>query len=262
MARRSRVLLILAVAGLVAAGAATAGKVVVRADVAFTKAGYEYRDLRLSITREGEKFTRRLGKTYFSRPNVTVRDLDADGEPEVWVDTYTGGAHCCDESRFFRFLPARRTYAAALFHSWGNVGYRDKNLDGRGEVELLSNDDRFAYVFTSFALSVFPVQIWHFTHGRLIDVTRAFPGLVGGDAAALWRTYEKLRREQEDVRGVLAAWLADQYLLDRADAGWAKLDAALQRGELGPKSRLAGWPQGRSYLKALRAFLVKTGYAR
>src|SRR4051794_1934243 len=29
------------------------------------------------------------------RPSVRVRDLDADGEPEVLLDLFSGGAHCC-----------------------------------------------------------------------------------------------------------------------------------------------------------------------
>src|SRR5581483_9335641 len=32
--------------------------------------------------------------TVFDHP-LTIRDLDGDGEPEILVDLYTGGAHCC-----------------------------------------------------------------------------------------------------------------------------------------------------------------------
>lgn len=216
-----------------------------------------YRDIELTIVRKEERFTRKLGTTYFRAPKLVVRDLDADGEPEVWVDTYTGGAHCCFESRFFRWSPKRETYTGT-FHSWADVGYRAKNLDGRGSVELVSADARFAYVFTDFADSSFPLQIWHFEAGRLSDVTRRFPGEVDLDAKALWRRYLE-RRRNGDVRGVLAAWLADQYLLDREQAGWNALEAANRRGELGAAGDF--WPWGAAYLKALRAFLLKTGYA-
>ena len=37
------------------------------------------------------------------RDSVAVRDLDGDGEPEVILDLYTGGAHCCFVSRFYRW---------------------------------------------------------------------------------------------------------------------------------------------------------------
>ena len=39
---------------------------------------------------------------------LQVVDLDADGEPEVLVDAYTGGAHCCALTEILRFT-GRRT---------------------------------------------------------------------------------------------------------------------------------------------------------
>jgi len=234
----------------------------VRALLSFEQDEEMFRDARLRITRRGDV---RLDApvraiTRFARPaDLAVRDLDADGEPEVILDVYTGGAHCCLRSLIYRYDPPRHRYLLDV-HDWGNVGYRIADLDRNGRPELRSGDDRFAYVFTSFAGSVSPLRIWHFQHGRLLDVTRSFPGLVRADAAGAWRQYLSLRRV--DPRGALAAWMGDEYLLGRQDEGWRKVDAAYRRGELGPRARLAGWPQGRAYLKALRAFLRKVGYAR
>ena len=127
------------------------------------------------------------------------------------------------------------------FRNWADAGYQAKNLDGRESVELLSSDARFGYVFTAFAASPFPIQIWELDAGRLRDVTRLFPGQVELDAKRLWRTYLEHRR-RDDVRGVLAAWQADQYLLGREDAGWLELERALERGDLvGPNGF---WPTG------------------
>lgn len=234
----------------------------VRAHVSYVKSGDVYRSLRLRITRKGRTWRSGvLGTTYLNRPSLTVRDLDADGEPEVVLDTYSGGAHCCLDSRIFRHLPGQGAYAQTR-HRWGNVGYRPRNLDGRDGVELVTADDRFAYEFTAFAASFFPLRIWRFDGGRLVDVTRLFPGQIEHDAAGLWRAYRGLRPPAEDVRGVLAAWIADQCLLGRERQGWAVLEAAYRRGELGPAPELAGWAQGRSYLRALRTYLRTLGYAR
>ncbi|MGH3017134.1 MAG: hypothetical protein ACRDLU_02025 [Gaiellaceae bacterium] len=261
MADRGRRLLTVLLVGLaVCTAPAAAGypSVDVRANVTFERRGPEFTKVRVIIVRKSRTWrSGPLGQAYFHRPKLHVRDLDADGEVEVWVDTYTGGAHCCDESRFFRWLPARNAYRMT-FHSWGNAPYRAKNLDGRARVELLSGDDRFAYVFTSFAGSPFPIRIWQFDSGRLRDVTRLFPGQVELDAKGLWRTYLEHTRN-DDVRGVLAAWQADQYLLGREDEGWQELERALKRGDL--KGPNGFWPTGRRYLRELRAFLVKMGYA-
>jgi hypothetical protein len=260
MAARCRPALSLAAlaACLAAASSATAG-VPVTAKVTYTKKGEEYRQLVLTIRRGDAVYKRRVGTTYFTKPKVSVRDLDADGEPEVWVDTYTGGAHCCYESRFFRYVPDRRTYED-LLHSWRDPGYRAKNVDGRDGVELVSSDARFAYVFTSFAGSFFPIQYWHFERGRLVDVTRSFPGEIAHDATDLWGSYTNDRDVHADPRGVLAAWVADEILLGRDAAAWRKIEGIRKRGGFGPKPELAGWPQGTAYVKALRAYLRKLGY--
>jgi hypothetical protein len=231
----------------------------VRASLSFQKVRYDYRRLELTIVRPGTRFLRRLDRVYFFRPRLHVRDLDADGEPEVWIDTYTGGAHCCWVSRFFHFDEARGGYVGAV-RTWGNVEYRLEDVNRDRTPELVSADDRFAYVFTSFAGSYFPLQIWHLEAGRLGDVTRTFPHAIEKDRTRLWKEYLSLRRERIDVRGVLAAWMADETLLGREDVGWATLERIRRRGDLGPRPDLAGWPQGRSYLRTLKAYLRELGY--
>src|SRR5712691_5346949 len=76
---------------------------------------------------------------------------------------------------------------------WGNAGYRLVDLDHDGRPEFRSGDDRFAYAFTAFAASAWPVRIWHFDHGRMRDVTRAF-ALREGAAAAVPRGSRRARR--------------------------------------------------------------------
>ena len=252
------VLAVGAVCAGVAGGTVHADRVNVTAKLSFERKSVEFTKIRLAITRNTTTWrSGPLGTSYFSRPRVYVRDLDADGEVDVRVDTYTGGAHCCFQTRFYRWLTVRKAYGKT-FRNWADAGYRAKNLDGRGSVELLSSDARFGYVFTAFAGSPFPIQIWAFDAGRLRDVTPLFPGQVELDAQRLWRTYLEHRRT-DDVRGVLAAWQADQYRLSRQDEGWLELERALKRGDL--KGPNGVWPTGRRYLRELRAFLVKTGYA-
>jgi subtilisin-like proprotein convertase family protein len=188
-----------------------------------------------------------------------VRDLDGDGEPEVVLDSYLGAAHCCWYTDVYRYLRRRRVYRPSVGF-WGNVSARlvDIGLDGRPEFQTA--DDRFAYAFTSFAGSSFPIRILRFDHGRFVDVTRRFPRLVRRDAAELYASYRSaLRGSFPDVRGILAAWLADEYSLGRGPAGWRVLERAERRGQLGQKPD--GWPVGKAYLRKLRAFLRRTGYA-
>jgi subtilisin-like proprotein convertase family protein len=238
------------------------------AELSYRESNDVYREPRLRIVRDGrvalDRPLPRVGCGGGACPGwrpagpPVVRDLDADGEPEVIVDEYSGGAHCCTYSVLFR--RAGGGYST-LVHRWGNVGYRLLDLDRDGRPELRSADDRFAYAFTAYATSLDPVQVWRYEHGRLVDVTRSFPGAVAADARAAWRLYLRERRARpREVRGVLAAWLADQLLLGRSAAGWRALDAAYRRGDLGRGPRLYGYPAGTRYLAALRAFLRRTGY--
>jgi hypothetical protein len=43
------------------------------------------------------------------RKSVVARDLDGDGEPEVVLGLYTGGAHCCYYAEVYRY--AKGSYA-------------------------------------------------------------------------------------------------------------------------------------------------------
>src|SRR5207248_7223300 len=58
---------------------------------------------------------------------ITLRDLDGDGEPEILLDFWFGGAHCCYWTRIYRWDPRSRTYANTA-HFRGNVGYRPEDL--------------------------------------------------------------------------------------------------------------------------------------
>lgn len=190
---------------------------------------------------------------------LTVRDLDGDGDPEILVDLYTGGAHCCFWTAILHY--DGHTYRGnAVF--WGDPGYELRDLDGDGRPELITSDDRFAYEFTSYAASVLPLLIDRYDHGKLTDVTNDYPAVVRREAASLWTEYLEARgRAGTDVRGILAAWLADEYRLGLAVQGWNRIDAAYRRGDVSAPRVDPLWPAGRKYLGALRAFLTKTGYA-
>lgn len=233
----------------------------VRATVAYRQPNsFSARDVRLTIESGGAAVYDRAVSGTDLPTGLRIRDLDGDGMPEVLLDLYSGGAHCCASTLFVGYDTVARTYRARR-HVWGNAGYSVKDLDRDGRPELSSADDRFAYRFTAYVASFLPVRIWRYDAGRLTDVTRRHRAAVARDAASLWREYLRVRRQRDvDLRGVLAAYLADKYLLGQSRDGWRRLDVALRRGELrgfgGP------WPAGRRYLGALRRFLVQAGFAR
>jgi HYR domain len=252
---------------------------VVRANLSYTKITDQFgiqtfKDMRLAIIRDGRlvyyAVVQRYPHTnydvapgrYGTRNSIAVRDLDGDGEPEVILDLYWGGAHCCAWSDIYSYKATTGTYTLQV-HFWADVPYRFSDLNHDGRPEFNSVDTRFAYVFTDFADSFFPVQMWTYTNGKLADVTRRFPALIKRDARELWRTYLRRRnRHGDDVRGVLAAYVAVSYLVNRQALAWRQLHAAFIRGDLDYRIGFYGAAFGEKYLTKLRHFLRTTGYIR
>ena len=190
-----------------------------------------------------------------------MRDLDGDGESEVTLLLNWDGTHCCSWSRVYRYDRARRRYVPAN-HFWGNAAAipQLRDLDGDRRPEFVSRDDRFTEVFTSYAGSVTPIQVWSYRRGRFRDVTRRYPAQVRRDAVRLWRLYLKYG-PRDEARGILPAWAADEYLLGRGAVADEALEAAAARGQL--KAGAFEEPRDqRAYISAVKALLRRTGYAR
>jgi hypothetical protein len=189
---------------------------------------------------------------------LAVRELDGDGEPEVIVGGFTGGAHCCVLALVYRWNGSG--YATAE-HNFLDPGYRLEDLDRDGRYEFRSADARFAFLYGSFAESVFPVQIVRFEGTRFADVTRAFPDAVAKDTRRVRREYRRRTNSsnQLGVRSALAAYVADLYQLDRGRAANRTLRSALRRGLLEP-GRFTVGPDGRKFIRNLKRHLHRWGY--
>jgi hypothetical protein len=187
---------------------------------------------------------------------LQVVDLNGDGEPEVLVDAYTGGAHCCAVTELATFNGSG--YALReLF--WGDPGYELQDLNGDGRPELVSLDDAFAGAFTSFAASFFPPYVVDYdpaVQGALRDVTRQFPAVVRKNQRAALRGLRRARRQHYETLGAVAAYVADLYLLGKANDVKPYLARARKRGDL----RTISGPAPRSFERKLLAFLKKQGY--
>jgi hypothetical protein len=243
---------------------ATSGAVTATLSYEHTEDSPEWNDLLLTIARGGTQVLAAdpsfgdcqppyCGPGGFAnRDSVLTQDLDGDGEPEVIVDLYTGGAHCCYLSRFYRwdgtgYVPADRNF--------GDPGYRIADLDGDGVQELITSDYRFGYVFTAFAFSLMPVRIYDLRAGRWELVTTRFPDRIRKDAKANWHYFRKASRQGEP-RGAIAAWVADQYMLGH------KASARRTLRRLARQGRLHGeFPSSqRKFVHNLLVFLAKRGY--
>ena len=122
-----------AIASADKAGSVTASGGAVQATLSWQAADFGVKDPRLIIARAGAPLfdgspladaeVCSVGCVYAPSKDYTplhVADLGGDVEPEVVVDSYTGGAHCCIVSDVLYFTGA--AYARAE-HNWGSYGY-------------------------------------------------------------------------------------------------------------------------------------------
>jgi hypothetical protein len=187
---------------------------------------------------------------------LQVVDLDADGEPEVLVDAYTGGAHCCALTEILRF---NGSMYAPVETSWGNIGYELKDLDADGRPEFVTADDAFSYAFSSYAASYHPPLVVDYdatAKGSFRDVTRRYPALARKNMKDALHALARARRGHYETLGPISAYVADLYLLGRAREVRPYLARARKRGDL----RNASGRTPKSFDRQLLAFLHKQGY--
>jgi hypothetical protein len=199
-------------------------------------------------------------RAYLKAKSIRLRDVTGDGEPEVLVDLFTGGANCCFYTLAYGFQPASNTYARAA-RNFGGYGYRLRDLDGKAPLEFQSGDERFYGAFSCGACAALPIQIWSFSGESFANVSRQEPSIVRRDARHLYRLYLRNRRRGTTyVRGLLTPYVAEQCLLGRCRAGLRTVDRARRRGYLKKRGQFVVGPYGRSYVKRLKRFLRRTGY--
>ena len=109
------------------------------------------------------------------------RDVTGDGVPEVLLAGFSGGAHCCFTHTLYSLTSSpRRLLTAFSAHS---DTLEARQLDGRGPLELVGADWRFAYGYgMSFAESAPLPVVYSFLNGRYVENTRAFPGFLQAEA--------------------------------------------------------------------------------
>jgi len=239
----------------------------------FTFAGSypNYTGLHLSITQGGTVFYDQPvvssvcgkycapGSASAKESSVHVLDLERNGQPDVLLDLYSGGAHCCSIEQVFSFDPGTMTYAMTQ-HDFGDPGYEIVDLRHDGTYEFLTADDSFAYEFTDFAASGLPIQILTFSGRHFFDVTRHYPKLIARDAARWMKAFNSMAKQHySDSVGVAAAWAADQELLGHAKLVNRFLSRQVALGHL--KSALGPQePGGAKFVAKLRRFLRTHGY--
>lgn len=131
--------------------------------------------------------------------DLTGGDLNADGFPDLVVETYSGGAHCCFGTQVFSLRPSGA--ALILQKPESNAGGTFENLDGDQISEFVTYDDSFAYQYCPYAAGVLVKVVMAYDPGqdRYLPASPRFAGQYAEEIASN-------EQRAQSVPGELGEW--------------------------------------------------------
>jgi hypothetical protein len=256
------------------AGGETASHGAVAATLTWEAGPGSPRNPRLQITRgEAVAFDQAVGDVVCGScvlsderdADLDVADLDGDGEPEVIVEGATHDLDCCVVLGIYDFRAATGTYGQLVrrlpvpIKALG-LYLTVADLDHDGRPEIVGGDLRFAGRFGRLTANWYPTLVLRYSRPggvpRLTDVTRRFPAQIARDASLAKASIPRADAVALglDERGILAAYVADEYLLGHGSTGLRELDGQMAHHKLGSAAA------ARAYRARLLGLLHVLGY--
>ncbi|MGB3308600.1 MAG: hypothetical protein WBG32_04925 [Nodosilinea sp.] len=194
---------------------------------------------------------------------IELMDLDSDGTPEVVVQTFTGGAHCCLAITTYTWQDEQFTPTYFGYLDGGGGEFIDLNSDGL--MEFVTLDNAFFYTFSSYAGSYPPSVILTYDNGEYRDTTPQFTNYLEDMAAGMRFTIEDPEfADRGDKNGVLAGYVAQSIRLGDYRDAWlymlAHYDRQDDRGLQSYDDNGDVAQQYANFPTALYAFLKDLGY--
>lgn len=205
--------------------------------------------------------------------HIGVGRLDRAGNLFVELQSFTGGAHCCNQITVAMIEPQHiRLVELGMWD--GSPGDMPRDVNGDGNVDWVQLDNSFLYSFASYAESAAPPQIVNIVDGRPEDVSEDpsyFP--IFQRAVNDLRRGCLTRRRSDSNNSACAAYVASAARIGQFDAAWARVSRAYNdkqqwdypTGCRFTPDRENGCPDSHvidygGFLPSLRAFLVDREY--
>ena len=206
----------------------------------------------------------------FPATEASIADIDPNNaRPEVYFASYSGGAHCC--AVVIVATQVGNRWRAVEVGAFDGDGRYLHDVDGNGQAEIVTVDNRFLYEFDCYACSGAPLQIQTVRRGEVVDASTEIQFLpahrrwLAGMEADWPRGRDRWTR-----RGFLAGWVAAKQRVGEGLAAWSELDANWDHaGDAGEEVCLSGEPieqcprRQKAVLKfpdRLKLFLEQNGY--
>jgi len=172
--------------------------------------------------------------------SLSSDDIDADGNTEILMGAYTGGANCCTSLYLGRVKDSTFSFLDTIY--WGNCSYEIKDLNNDGKKEISGCIDMFAYFYTGIAQSKFPVIIYALRNNKFEVVNKEHKKIVYADIKELKTElkkylskgfkcakkvngkYEVFNTDAGAVQAILAAIIADYQSIGKSEKGYDYVD--------------------------------------
>jgi hypothetical protein len=159
--------------------------------------------------------------------DLTGKDITGEGHPDVIVERYSGGAHCCFSTAVYDLGPA---LTKVLETPESNCSGRFDDLDGDGVFEFVTCDDLFAYAYCPFAGSPMVKVILRYEPGRGYGpASPRFAHLYEGDIAEHTQLAEKTKPGEMGewdgtTKCAVLPMVLDYLYAGMADRAWEEIN--------------------------------------
>lgn len=191
-----------------------------------------------------------LEESRINGDNVGIKffDLEGNGDVNAVISFYSGGSSCCNYWQIYYFDNEKQRFGKYSFRNSSAEIFDIRDVDGDGTSEIVSS----GLVFESYSRKYRPISIRQLSRGKIIDVTRRFPETIQGsnnmileDVNRILGKVERIRRNtnppqnidermdrniykaggfKNSLQSLLAAYLANKYMLGEGEEGWEFVD--------------------------------------
>jgi hypothetical protein len=175
----------------------------------------------VTVFADGEEVAKLEGDPGSPDPPVAVQIAELDpsnAAPEVVVSFYTGGAHCCSDTKLVTRKADGSGWETIEVGTFDGGPLTAIDLNGDGVYEFETRDNAFLYAFGCYACSAAPLQVLALEDGKIKNVS--------GDprfrrAHEVWLKDLLDSAPEEEANGFLAGYVGQKIRLGEGEQAWA-----------------------------------------
>lgn len=175
----------------------------------------------VTVFADGEEVAKLEGDPGSTDPPVAVQIAELDpssATPEIVVSFYTGGAHCCSDTKLVTRKADGSGWETIEVGTFDGGPLTAIDLTGDGVYEFETRDNAFLYAFGCYACSAAPLQVLALEDGKIKNVS-SDPRFRR--AHEVWLKDLLASAPEEETNGFLAGYVGQKIRLGEGKQAWA-----------------------------------------